>query len=234
MDAVLVGYGEVGKGLFQAFEPFHEIRVEDTNLLLSAGEEPTEVLLVAIPYSDSFLQSVMDYQIRFRPAVTIVFSSVPIGTTGQLKDAVHSPIEGRHDNMSDSIQKWPRWIGGYNRDAVKFFVEAHLDVKILQSPSQTEFLKLRSTTVYGINIEMARWSERCSHSLDLGYSIVKAYDRDYNHLVSDTLSADFQRSVLDPPKGKIGGHCVLPNAKLIRQGFDHPFIETLLELNGEK
>lgn len=240
MRAVLIGYGEVGKGLYEVLSFYHEMAIHDPDLEYLAYDDflDPDLLLISIPYNEKFIEVVGRYQSYFKPKATVVFSSVPVGTCSYL-GAIHSPIEGQHDNMAKSIRAFPRWIGG-GRDyweidlAVNFFLQAGLKIVRVQSADITEFLKLQSTTIYGINIEWARYCKQVLDSLGAGYEMLKDYNRHYNKLVMENGQWEYQRCNLGPPPGKIGGHCVLPNAKLLQKGFGHSFIQTVLDLNEAK
>jgi hypothetical protein len=230
MKAVLIGYGEVGKGIYDAFKVVHQIAIQDEDQGYHAFIDDYVLMLVAIPYNDGFIQTVKDYQFEFRPETTIIFSTVPIGTSKQL-GAVHSPIEAHHTRMAEYIRESRHWVGGQNQTAITFFIMAGVRVVVLPEPDQTEFLKLRSTTVYGINIEFARYCDGVAGAIGMDPGVFEMYDRDYNELVAKMGRPEYQRYVLKPPQGKIGGHCVLPNAKILQKQYPHPFIQTVLDFN---
>lgn len=237
MKAILVGYGEVGKGLYEVLSKHHEICIHDPYQGFFAGSYlSASILLVAIPYTKTFEDAVKQYQKIYGTGTTIIFSSVPIGTCSRL-GAIHSPIEGRHNNMAESIRKHIRWIGGASLIVENFFRVAGLITYSVPYPEITEFLKMQSTTIYGINIEWARYCKQAADKIGFDYSLLKKYNQDYNNLVTEVhCNPDLVRYNLDTPEGKIGGHCVLPNAKLLQKekGFGHPFIQTVLDLNEDK
>lgn len=235
MKAILIGYGEVGRGVFGALSEHHLIHIEDPKYGLTADADTYyDVLLIAIPYSEEFVNIVQACERKFIPDVTIVFSSVPIGTCRRV-GAVHSPIEGHHDNMVESIRSHKRWVGGWSTVAKIFFELAGLEVRMVDKPEATEFMKLQSTTVYGINIEWARYCKKMADQLGFDYEDLKLYNIDYNKLVvAIHKNPNYLRYNLDAPEGKIGGHCVLPNAKILRNSYNHPFIQTLLDFNEDR
>ena len=106
MKTVLVGYGEVGKSLYEVFSEAHEIKITDP-LLGKDADGTYEVMLVAIPYTNEFFEEIIGYKRAYKPNCTIVFSSVAVGTCRQL-GAVHSPVEGVHPNLANSIRNSPR------------------------------------------------------------------------------------------------------------------------------
>lgn len=232
MKAILIGYGEVGKGVYDAFKDYHDIEIQDPLLGKEAPLDDYEVMLVAIPYNEHFIELVKQYQLVFKPQTVIVFSTVPIGTSRQC-GAVHSPIEGRHDKMAEYIRAARHWLGGNNQRAISFFVKADLSVIVCTEPEQTEFLKLRSTTIYGINIEFARYCAKVGKELGMAPDVFELYDQDYNDLNVGMQKIEYVRYILKAPEGIIGGHCVLPNAKILQEQYPHPFIQTMLDFNKE-
>jgi hypothetical protein len=231
---ILVGYGEVGKGIHSAFRKTQDITVHDPAIGWEAEKDDScDILLVAIPYSDDFIEIIKNYQYEFQPKSTVIFSTVPIGTSKQL-GAIHSPIEGDHGNMAEYILKATHWIGGKDPRVEEFFKSAGCKIMVTSEPEHTEFLKLRSTTIYGINIEFARYCSEIAYKLGLSQYALEWYDMDYNILNTVMNRPQYVRYVLKEPKGRIGGHCVLPNAEILNEQFPHPFIQTMLDFNKEK
>jgi hypothetical protein len=235
MKAILVGYGEVGQGIFEVLKVAHNIDIVDPQKGYTLTDISCDLLLIAIPYNDEFNETVKLYQKRFPNKATIIFSSVPVGTCRRL-NAIHSPIEGHHSNMAASIREFPRWVGGVtDKDGFvgKFFQETGLIVKSIPIPEITEFMKLQSTTIYGINIEWAGFCSEVADIIGFDYDLLKQYNDDYNHLVQ-TVHKDknlVRYNLMPPVQRPIGGHCILPNAKLLKKEFSHPFIATLLNMN---
>ena len=230
---ILIGYGEVGKGIYEAFKDHHDIDIHDPLQNRHAGVGlDYELMLVAIPYNEDFVDTIKTYQQVFYPKHTIIFSTVPIGTSRKL-GASHSPIEGRHDKMGEYLRTGRHWLGGVNQEAVSFFIKAGLSVMACKTPEETEFLKLRSTTIYGINIEFARYCEKVGKELEIPAGTFEVYDMDYNLLNVRLGCFKYVRYVLQSPKGKIGGHCVLPNAEILQEQYPHPFIQAVLDFNKE-
>jgi len=235
VKAVLIGYGEVGKGVFGAIQEQHEIYIEDPQYGMIAPPELYDLMLVAIPYSKNFAEIVKKYSLTHLPKAIVVFSTVPIGTC-RLVGALHSPIEGKHDNMAVSIRVHTRWIAGHDPDGVvsQFFRDAGLSIHAVKDPEITEFLKLASTAIYGINIEWARYCKEMADELGFNFDLVKRYNYDYNFLVQKVhKNRNLVRYNLDAPVGIIGGHCVRQNLPLLAAKKPHPFIQGVLDLNTE-
>lgn len=226
LRCLLAGYGEIGKAVKQVYGGVHHIEVLDPQQGLMGANGPYDLLLVAIPYSDAFVTIVREYQSIFQVAATIVFSTVAIGTCSQLPNTVHCPIEGRHPDLAESIGASSRWIGGVSRMAERFFTEARVPFRVLAKPEWTEWLKLRSTTTFGVFIEWARYSARVSESIEMPYCLCNEWDDWYNHLYADHFEqTQYLRPRLYAPEGKVGGHCVTPNARILTEQYPDPLVD---------
>ena len=228
-NCVLVGYGEIGKSVFETFSKFHDIAVHDLDKGKDATKKVTntDILLVAIPFSNDFVDIIKEYQEKFRPGTTIIFSTIPIGTCALL-GAVHCPVEGKHPNLAKSIRETDKWLGGESECAKTFLTEAGFKVIEVEKPDYTEFLKMQSTTNYGLMIEYARYVGACCDQIGLDYELVKKFNGWYNTLYADVLvMPGIKRYILDVPTGDIGGHCVVPNAKLLDDIFPSPLLKEI-------
>jgi hypothetical protein len=135
--------------------------------------------------------------------------------------------------MAEYLRRHPRWVGGKNTLAIEFLSQIFYCVYPVDKPEFTEALKLFSTTIYGINIEWARYCGLFAEELGMDKKLLKKYTDDYNKLNAEMGAPEYRRYNLTPPDKNevIGGHCVLPNAEiLLEQGY-HPFIETLVDIN---
>lgn len=227
MKAILVGFGEIGKGVYEVFGKYHQIETYD----IKSGKKPEgsyDVLLVAIPFLDNFSEVIRDYQKEFGAKATIIFSTVPVGTCGPL-GAVHCPVEGKHPQLAESIRISDKWVGGTDKVATSFIEQAEFKVISLEKPEYTEFLKLRSTTVYGLNIEFARYSKKVCDEIGLDFEQTKNWDGWVNGIYDHFGMEWAKRYVLDAPSGSKGGHCVTPNAKILSEQFPSPLVEIVAE-----
>jgi len=228
---LIIGLGEVGKAVQETVCP--DAATYDTNTRnYKTGQ--IDVMHICFPYSDKFVQQVKDYRGRYEPDYIAIWSTVPIGTTKKIgKAVIHTPVEGKHPKLARSIKLMPRWVGHNSIRSADFFntyfADRHLKVKLVPNTDHTEALKLLSTTEYGINIIFADYKARVAHNLDMDFELTKEFNRDYNQLYRELgLDRHFQKFVLDPPNGKIGGHCLAPNAKLINEQYPDDWVERLI------
>lgn len=225
--SLIVGMGEVGQALSKVIEDAQTLDLEKKVI-----KKPIDILHICIPYTDKFVSQVKEYQRKYRPLVTVIYSTVPIGTSKKL-GAMHSPIEGTHPNLEEGIRKFTRFIGSDNGHypVDEFWANLKVRVRLIDSTASTEFLKLRSTAKYGINLMWADYEKSVTDKLGINYQDVKDFDLAYNALFRPSVQENriYQRYVLDPPEGKIGGHCILPNADILNEQFPHSWLEELRE-----
>lgn len=230
INALIIGYGEIGRGLYSAYSDTHAIDVYDI-AFKELPEGKYDLLLIAIPYSDEFVEIVNGYRKEYHPRATIIFSTVPVGTTSCIMGAVHSPVEGKHPMLADSIRLARRWVGGYNKTVENFFKEAGVKPVFVDRPEYTEFMKLSSTTLYGLNIAYAKYRKEVCDKLGLDYEHIKQFDADYNKLYQDLGMPQYQRYILDaPPIDGIKGHCILENLVLLYEQYPSELIREIFSL----
>lgn len=235
MQLLLVGYGEIGKGVYDVFSKYHSIDIVDPSKgynIIRSNFIQYDLMLITIPYSDKFIDIVNEYKHSFNVQNVLVFSTTQIGTCKQL-GACHSPVEGKHPNLAESINRTYKWLGGNASPCIdmckRFFEESDFHYVHLEDSNHTEFLKLRSTTVYGVNIEFARYSKATCDDLNMDYDLIKMWDQWVNDLYASFDMNWATRYVLDAPSGPKGGHCVTPNAKLLNKIYPNTLVKVVAE-----
>lgn len=226
----IIGMGQIGTGLLGALGRHVDITgydVEAKDLDLDF-----DVLHIAIPFDDNFVDAVKGYKEQFNAELVIIYSTTAIGTVKKLGDGyVHSPIEGKHPYLGKSIKISSRWLG--STDSRALTMAATLwgnivdDVRMVEDSDFTEFIKLRSTSRFGINLDFARYEKSVADKLGMNWNYLMQYDRDYNKLYQDLGLSDMQRYVLTPPPEVLGGHCVGPNADILNEQFPNQRLESV-------
>src|SRR5438132_5868974 len=210
---VVVGLGEVGRPLLELASTRHKAVGLDV-------APPTErvdradVLHVCYPFEiKDFVGETARYIERFAPSVTIVNSTVEVGTTRAIAErtgaaVVHSPIRGKHVQMLTDLLSYTKFIGAIDpasgKYAAKHFESLGMRTSVLSSPEATELAKLTETTYFGMIIAWAQEVERYCDQLG----------QDYNEIASFYDEVPFFPSVKYFP-GIIGGHCVMPNIEIL-------------------
>lgn len=217
MKNIILGCGEVGSSLHEVLKDFHETHVRD----VEPGEddpEKVEVLNVCIPYGEGFTEAVKGYQERYRPELTIIHSTVKPGTSREL-GAVHSPIHGLHPNLASGIKTFVKYVGGELADDVlkakEFLMKAGIKVQEVSSPEASEWSKVLCTTRYGWEITFAKEVAAICEREGLSYGEVYGWAKHYNDGYTELGKPEYHRSLLKNVPGPIGGHCVVPNARII-------------------
>lgn len=237
MINLVLGNGQIGSSVTNVIAASGKVYVFDK----TGGEPPiiqgVDLMHICFPCWDveEFVKIVETYERKYRPKFTVIWSTVPIGTTKRIENAIHSPIEGRHPKLEESIRLMPRWFGYNTPEAGDYFVDyfdsLDLEIKGIESSDWTEALKLLSTTEYGVNLLFADYKAKVAKAIGMDFARTKEWNTDYNELY-ENLNQDnrFQKFVLDAPDGKIGGHCVVPNAKLLNDQFPDTLVKLIEEM----
>jgi len=223
---IIVGLGEVGKPLLEIVKSKHQTFGVDIDL--SAPVARCDVMHVCFPFqNDTFVEQVLEYIRKYRPALTVINSTVAPGTTRSIAAesrtaVVHSPVRGKHVRMQEEMLHYAKFIGALDlrsgQRAVEHFEEVGMKTKLLASPEASEIAKLAETTYFGLMIAWAQEVER--------YCI--KFGANYDEVVSFYDEIKFFPPVKYFP-GVIGGHCVMPNIAILRQQFPSGLLEAIVK-----
>jgi UDP-N-acetyl-D-mannosaminuronate dehydrogenase len=227
----VVGLGEIGKPLFELISKRHD--AVDVDIAPVDHVKQVDVMHVCYPFQiKDFVGETARYIKLFEPQLTIINSTVAIGTTRSIAHrtgsaVVHSPVRGKHVRMRDEVQSYTKFVGATDHaaaeDAARHFSSFGLKTKILSSPEATELAKLTETTYFGLMIAWAQEVERfCDQS-----------DQKYDEIVSFYDEIKFFPPVTYFP-GIIGGHCVMPNIAILRQWTQSMILEAIGASNEMK
>lgn len=224
---LVIGAGEVGTSLYGVLkDAYPETYIRDRE----PGEDDPETvdfLHICIPPFPGFQTVVMGYQLQYSPKVTVIHSSVPIGTSRSL-NAVHSPIHGKHPDLRGGILTFTKYIGAERPEdaeaVAKLFLMARIPHQIVSNPETSEHSKLACTRKYGLDIVEMKEVERECEEYGTNFDEVYGWKHEYNAGYAKLGMSHFTRPILKPMKGQIGGHCVLNNCQLNPDGVLEKFI----------
>jgi len=244
---LVVGLGEVGRPLFELLRESEKFEVygwdvdEKKMQDVQQGGLPKEVDVLHICYGcrdqEEFVKATVDYVRRFRPELTIINSTVPLGTTEKVYTLlgghmVHSPVRGMHksrESMKRYLLFLTKYVGGVDNESTrlarKHFEVLGLKTKVLKSPVETELAKLFETTYRA-------WMIACFQEM---HRISRRFGANFDEVVDfleDTHMVRFDRPIHFP--GVIGGHCLIPNAELLLKSYDSMFLRLILESNEKR
>src|SRR6266702_1286850 len=228
---VIVGLGEVGKPLLEIMKGRYQTFGVDINQ--PAPVSQCDVMHICFPFhSDKFVRQVVEYIHQYRPALTVINSTVAPGTTRSIAvesgtAVVHSPVRGKHVRMQEEMLHYTKFIGALDprsgQRAIEHFEGVGMKTKLLASPEASEIAKLAETTYFGLLIAWAQEVERYCTKLGANYDeVVSFYD---------------EIKFFPPVKyfpGIIGGHCVMPNIAILSGVGHSEILEAIRSSNRKK
>jgi UDP-N-acetyl-D-mannosaminuronate dehydrogenase len=254
MQSVLVvGLGEIGGTVFDILKESGNFQLYGVDLdkakMKEAGatEPPKGIsvdvidICIPVPTKKKFLEISQDYIEKYCPKLTIINSTVPIGTTVELYKLcggliAHSPCRGVHKNreyMKKEFKRWTKYVGGATSEAGKaaqeHFELAGLKTKQLANCTDTEFAKLFETTYRTWMIVFFQKMNRLTRKYSAANPDLKIDFDETVDFIEDTHRQRHDRPVMFPDV--IGGHCLLPNSKLMLGELEPEMLDFIMESN---
>jgi hypothetical protein len=224
MKSIVIGLGETGKPLQKV------LGCAGADSVMFVPEGQFDIINICIPYSDNFIDIVEFYQEKYSPRLTIIHTTVPIGTTSQLTNAVHSPILGDHTNMKESILTFTKWIGGRQAEKAKtYFETAGISCETVSTSEETEFMKLMCLAKYGISISFSKYQKEIADKYGIDFRDVMKWDMNYNNGLKLLGKEHLVRPLINPVDGPIGGHCVVQNTKFLNSQHPNSILNEILK-----
>lgn len=256
MKVAIIGKGEIGMAVAKVYESSdgsYTIMYRDPKLGLKDSLDDVEVLNVCIPYfSESQFVSAVSGAIEECVSslkLTVIHSSVQpscdlsdkttvekIVEKSGFSGVVHSPVRGVHPDLYGGLMTFVKFIGTES-ESVGEYAKSHMESLGMKtqvtSSRNTELAKLLSTSYYGICIafteEMGRLCDRSGADFDV---VVRDWNQTYNDGYTELKKENVVRPVLyrlSSESPVIGGHCVIPNAKLLKRKFDTCVFDPILK-----
>ncbi len=260
MQSVLViGLGEIGGTIFSVLKESGKFDIYGIDLDKKKVEECGAVeplsqvkkspankldvlhICIPVPSKNKFIDISKGYIEKYNPKLTIINSTVPIGTTIELYKQcggliAHSPCRGVHKNkeyMKKEFSRWTKYVGGATPEAGKaaeeHFILAGLKTKQLANCSDTEFAKLFETTYRTWMITFFQKMHRLARKYNTANPDLKINFDETVDFIEDTHQVRHDRPVMFPDV--IGGHCLLPNSKLMLGDLEPEMLKLILESN---
>src|ERR1019366_2854930 len=228
---VVVGLGEVGKPLYELLSNQYDVIGVDISPVDSL--DPVDVMHVCYPFQiRDFIGETERYIELFKPAITVINSTVAIGTTRMIAErtgaaVANSPVRGKHARMLKELGIYAKFVGAMDpetgRRVAKHFESAGLKTKVLSSPEAAELAKLTETTYFGLLIAWAQEIERYCDQVGQSYEEIASF---YDEISFFPTTKYFP--------GIIGGHCVMPNIEILRKFDDSLLLRAIQASNRAK
>lgn len=212
IEQLVIGAGQIGSALKEILSRKFDVGMRDL-ANMSFGRVP--VLHICFPDCPDFVADVKEYQRLYSPDLTIIHSSVHIGTTERVGEhTVHSPIRGRHPNLVSEMPKYKKFVGGFDMNdvdkACMIFEAVHWETQGLDNPNVTEALKLVSNVHMGLEIAWRQELER----IGIDGEAYRLWEESYRTGYQRAGDHDLIRPIMRPDP--IGGHCILECTELLK------------------
>src|SRR5438309_4681620 len=229
---VVVGLGEVGRPLFEIASRHHQTIGVDIEPVAKKFQE-IDVMHICFPFQiKDFVGETTRRIEHFKPALTIIDSTVAVGTTRAVAErsgatVVNSPVRGKHIRMVEDLFHYTKFVGALDSAAAEraaaHFQSLGMKTRILSSPEATELAKLTETTYFGLMIAWAQEVERyCDHLGLNNDEVVSIYEE-----ITFLLPVKYFPEI-------IGGHSVRPNIEILSQLGHSEFLHAIKWSNGNK
>lgn len=240
MKIGILGYGEIGKAIEKLYISASNLElrlswlsIKDINF--DEGIRHCDYLHVCIPYSDDFVDQVCECIEQKNPKNVIIHSTVQVGTTRNIMkksgliNICHAPVRGVHPCLHRGLRTFPMYLG-YDKtqhDTSEFIYETkilfdglNVKTKIVDKFETSELAKLASTSYYGMCIAFHAEINSLCDEMGLSFEeVMTEWNKQYNEGYTKLGMDHVVRPVLSPPDKKIGGHCIIPNAKLLKDFY---------------
>ena len=230
MKIGILGYGEIGKALAKFYEN-PKIKDLDRDDDLNG----VEILHICIPWSENFIEIVKKEINEIHPKLTIIHSTISPETTKKIGGmVVHSPVRGVHPNIYEGIKIFIKFIGADNKKAGKLakehFNRLGIKTRLFYPSTTTELGKLFDTTYYGLCIAYHGEMKKICDKYNVNFEkAVTDFNKTYNKGYKKLGKSNVVRPVLNPPEEYIGGHCIIPNAKILKKLFESEALDLILK-----
>lgn len=244
---LVIGLGEVGGPLLELLRESGRFDVYGLDIdigkmrKLGLPQPPSrvDVMHICIPCfnREEFIKTTAEYVKQFKPKLVIIDSTVPPGTTMDVYGrcgclVAHSPVRGMHKSpeyMRWELKRWTRYVGGANEEsaeaAKRHFESLNVKTRVLRGSLETELAKLFETTYRAWMIVCFQEMHRISRSLKADFDEIADF-------LEDTHRGRPDKPLMFP--GVIGGHCLIPNVKLLLSAYDSELLHLILKSNERR
>jgi hypothetical protein len=218
----VLGHGEIGQSLCAYF---NELGIKHAwqDLHTRRGHKKCYFLHVAIPYNDKFIAAVSDAIIESGAKGVVIHSTVKPGTTRKIAEMFpdvsfcYSPVIGVHPDLLGGLKTFTKWMAVSGKSQLFFHMAGIFkNWKVVYNFETVEKLKLLSTTYYGLCIAFHGEAKKI---LGDDFDFLSDWTTNYNKGYTKLGKENVVRPVLYAPD-KIGGHCILPNVKILQEDYD--------------
>jgi UDP-N-acetyl-D-mannosaminuronate dehydrogenase len=229
---LVVGLGEVGGALAEVLDRSETVlRIDIAPVEIN---EPINIMHICIPFKvqADFEAATVEYIKRFKPALTIINSTVMPGTTRSIAEKsgaalAYSPVRGKHVRMQQDMLHYCKFVAAIESDdaarAASHFQAAGMKTRIVNKVETLEVAKLAETTYFGVCIAYAQELNRYCERVGGNYEEAIGFFEEVGFLPLQPYFPGF-----------IGGHCVIPNIKILLELAPSTMLEAILDSNERR
>lgn len=240
-DVICIGTGEIGRPLYELIAGvFNTLAIDPVEFPENEGVDAVaDILHICIPGNLPNYDDIIEgYLNKYNATQVYLHGTVLPGTTKRLNEKffttifVNSPVHGKHHGMQmkKDMLRFKKYVG-FSKELPQPTVDKMVEhlrkigfgkVVAIRGTENTEWLKILSTTYFGLVIAWAQEVERICDKFGLDYETVTDI---YKH----------QEDIIPPHfAGQIGGHCVLPNIEIIKSVFPSIACDFIKQSNSLK
>lgn len=242
---IVVGLGEIGRPILNI--------ISKTNLAVGYDINPklvdkkfhkyenskTRFIHICIPYTDTFLNNVIELYEKFHPSAIVIHSTIKVNTTKILQSklpipVIYSATRGVHKRMFYDLKRYTKFFAldpsapkmkWASSEYSKLMKSSGVKVKQISTPITLELAKILCDTSYlGWLINYAQITNMIAQEYDVNYDEMWSFADEIHEYLGN-------RPKMFP--GYIGGHCVIPNLELIHNQTLN-LIKEMNDLYGKK
>jgi UDP-N-acetyl-D-mannosaminuronate dehydrogenase len=195
----------------------------------------TSFLHICIPFTDGFFQNVTDLYNKFDPECIVIHSTISPGITSTIQSKLKIPViysatRGVHKRMLYDLKRYTKFFAiipdaPRAKWAAKTYAEMLKKCKVrtkqMSNPITLELAKIVvDTSYYGWLITYAQLSNMIAIKHKVNYDEMWTFADEIHKFLGN-------RPKMFP--GFIGGHCVIPNLGLIKDGT----LDLIKEINSD-
>ena len=231
MKSLIIGAGQVGTALKEVLSINYDVVIRDLDDLQVEG---VKVLHICYPDHENFAENTRKYVNQYKPELTIIHSSVPVGTTSKCgDDFVYSPVRGRHPRLASEMKKFTKFVASKNprmaEKAFIYFESTGWPTALADSSESLEFLKVLSNVHMGLEISWRQEVQKMLNHFNIPSNYYESWERSYRDGYLQTKDYNLIRSIMRPDP--IGGHCILPCTEILKSQFNSPLLEFIINQN---
>lgn len=242
----MVGLGEIGKPILQLVSKASLTVGYDMNPKLVNKKKidkyensKTRFMHICIPYTDKFLNNVVELYTKFQPSIIVIHSTIKTNTTKILQSklpipVIYSATRGVHKRMLYDLRRYTKFFAiestapkmkWASSEYSKLMKSSGVKVKQMSTPTTLELGKILCDTSYlGWLINYAQITNMIAKEHNIDYDEMWLFADEIHHYLGN-------RPKMFP--GYIGGHCVIPNLELVHNQTLN-LIKGMNDLYGKK